>query len=573
MVLKASNSLHEMSMLNFHTMVKNALTPFVITDEKNVVVAYNDYANDWLGKKLKKGIAINDIFQIWKKQNESDVILAEIDEECFYFLRSILNDSNHTLFIGIEDNFFNDLVSENDRLKNINRDLSAAIDNSYDGIYITDHQGITLKTNAAIERLTGIPKEYYIGKNVDSLISRGILKESVTHRVVKQRRTVSIVEKNFEGKEILLTGTPLFNENGEVEKIVTNIRDLSDLNELQAEIRKVRKQNEAYRKELSKLKKEKHVIQGAIVNNDQMKEIYETAERIANIDVTILITGETGVGKDVLAKYIYEKSERSKKGEYIKVNCGAIPADLLESELFGYEAGAFTGANPKGKVGLFEAANDGVLFLDEIGELPLNLQVKLLRVLQEGEIQRIGGVKTKKVDTRIIAATNRDLMSMVKKGEFREDLYYRLNVIPLDIPPLRKRRDDILPLTDFFLNEVNEKYKMQKVFSNDLKKYFYSYDWPGNVRELANLVERLVVTTLGDEIRADDLPEKYVENDKNPDQLHSIRPLKEAVELAEKRVLSLAIEQCNSTYEVARLLEVSQPTVVRRLKKYGIDFR
>ena len=573
MVLKASNSLHEMSMLNFHTMVKNALTPFVITDEKNVVVAYNDYANDWLGKKLKKGIAINDIFQIWKKQNESDVILAEIDEECFYFLRSILNDSNHTLFIGIEDNFFNDLVSENDRLKNINRDLSAAIDNSYDGIYITDHQGITLKTNAAIERLTGIPKEYYIGKNVDSLISRGILKESVTHRVVKQRRTVSIVEKNFEGKEILLTGTPLFNENGEVEKIVTNIRDLSDLNELQAEIRKVRKQNEAYRKELSKLKKEKHVIQGAIVNNDQMKEIYETAERIANIDVTILITGETGVGKDVLAKYIYEKSERSKKGEYIKVNCGAIPADLLESELFGYEAGAFTGANPKGKVGLFEAANDGVLFLDEIGELPLNLQVKLLRVLQEGEIQRIGGVRAKKVNTRIIAATNRDLMSMVKKGEFREDLYYRLNVIPLDIPPLRKRRDDILPLTDFFLNEVNEKYKMQKVFSNDLKKYFYSYDWPGNVRELANLVERLVVTTLGDEIRADDLPEKYVENDKNPDQLHSIRPLKEAVELAVKRVLSLAIEQCNSTYEVARLLEVSQPTVVRRLKKYGIDFR
>src|SRR5699024_3920918 len=234
----------------------------------------------------------------------------------------------------------------------------------------------------------------------------------------------------------------------------------------------------------------------------------------------------------------------------------------------------FTGESPHGKVGLFEAATNGVLFLDEIGELPIDLHVKVLRVLQKCEIQRLREVKTKKINVRIIAATIRDLKAMIKAESFREDLFYRLNVIPLSIPPLRKRRDDILPLMQFFLNETNAKYGMKKTFSNDLKKYFCSYEWPGNVRELSNLVERLVVTTLNDEVNLHDLPIDHSKEVNVAEQLNinTVLPLKEAVELMEKRILSLAAEQCNSTYEVARMLEISQPTVVRRFKKYEIDF-
>src|SRR5699024_7431817 len=244
------------------------------------------------------------------------------------------------------------------------------------------------------------------------------------------------VQENYEGKPTLLTGVPLFDENGNVEQVITNIRDLSDLKDLETELTKARKLNEVYRKKLSLLKEQVHFKQGAVVQSEQM----------IKIDETVLITGETGVGKDVLANYIFSKSTRSTDGEFIKVNCGAIPGELLESELFGYEAGAFTGANPKGKIGLFEAAHNGVLFLDAVGELPLNLQVKLLRVIQEREIQKIGGIQFKKVNVRIIAASNRNLKEMVDKGSFREDLYYRINVIPLRLSPLRERRADILPL-------------------------------------------------------------------------------------------------------------------------------
>lgn len=546
----------------------------IIIDKDNKVVTYNKLSKQTIGEQLNEGVFISDVFKKWKRDEATGLTLATFNDKTFHFLQSSIDNVDHYLLIHMENNIVDSLIDENARLKSLNRDLSAAIENSYDGIYITNDQGITLKTNSAIERITGIPKEYYIGKSVDKLMNRGILKASVTHLVRKNRRTASLVQENYEGKPILMTGAPLFNENGELEKVITNIRDLSDLKDLEKELTKARKLNEEYRKKLSLLKENNYLIQGAIVKSEQMKHVYETAERIANVDATVLISGETGVGKDVLANYIYEKSTRSEVGEIIKVNCGAIPAELLESELFGYEAGAFTGANPKGKMGLFEAANNGVLFLDEIGELPLNLQVKLLRVLQEGEIQKVGGVNLKKINIRIITASNRNLKQMISDGEFREDLYYRLNVIPLEIPPLRKRRDDILPLTKFFLKETNEKYNMNKTFSHDLIRNFYSYDWPGNVRELSNLVERLIVTTPHEEINEQDLPFEHPTKSKPlvKSDLDSIPSLKNVVETAERKVLLLAVEKCKSTYAIANLLEISQATVVRRLQKYGIEF-
>lgn len=310
-------------------------------------------------------------------------------------------------------------------------------------------------------------------------------------------------------------------------------------------------------------------MKGIVTKSEEMKLIYDTAQRVANIDATVLILGETGVGKDVLANYIYANSLRAKEGEFIKVNCGAIPAELLESELFGYEKGAFTGASSEGKPGLFELADKGMIFLDEIGELSLNLQVKLLRVLQEGEIQRIGGSRPKKVNVRIISATNRDLKEMVDRGKFREDLYYRLNVIPIHIPPLRERRADILPLTKLYLEKMNEKYQLNKELDYSLKSFFMSYNWPGNVRELSNLIERLVVTTREDRIFLDDLPSEYLNSENYTSD--KILSLKEAVENAERKVLSLAAEKYSNTYEIAKALDSSQPTIVRKLKKYNIE--
>ncbi|MEV5116814.1 sigma 54-interacting transcriptional regulator [Peribacillus frigoritolerans] len=478
-------------------------------------------------------------------------------------------DADNILYIGRETEFLDDLLIDAHETDKLNRALDAIIENSYDGIYITDQDGITLYTNSAIERITSIPKEYYIGKSVDQLIKRGILNASVTHKVVKLRRTVSVVQDNFAGKETLITGSPVFNAEGEIEQVVTNIRDLSDLNELMHELTKANELNNQYKQEIEKLRKITSK-DGVVFVSDKMKMIYEIAERISDIDATVLILGETGVGKDVLARNIYNRSIRSKKGDFIKINCGAIPADLLESELFGYEGGAFTGANQKGKPGMFELAESGILFLDEVGELPLQLQVKLLRALQEREIQRIGGTKPKKIDVRIIAATNRNLSEMVKSGDFREDLFYRLNVIPITIPPLRERREDILALTDLFLTKANEQYKFSKEIDSRLKEYFYQHDWPGNVRELINIVERLVVLTDNRILSINDLPEEYQPENRNQPNLNTTLTLKEAVERAEKEILTKAAQTYQTTYEIAEALESSQATIVRKLKKYRL---
>ncbi|OEH54815.1 Fis family transcriptional regulator [Oceanobacillus sp. E9] len=542
--------------------------PFLILNKNNQVLLY--HIDSVKEENIIIGKNIMELFSVWKETTSSEFIHAEYEDKVFVFIKvaSILN---NRLLIGVETPEINDLIKEIKKIKNLNRELDAIIENSYDGIYITDSKGVTLKTNSAIERITGIPKEYYIGKNVNALIERGILKNSVTNKVLELNRTVTLVQINYAGNQTLLTGSPVYNEKGEIEKVVTNIRDLSDLYELQTELLRVNKLNDKFKKELERLKNRPDQLKDVITKSEQMKLIYDTAQRIANIDATVLILGETGVGKDVLANYIYSNSERSKKGEFMKVNCGAIPSDLLESELFGYESGAFTGANSQGKKGMFELADKGTIFLDEIGELPLPLQVKLLRVLQDGEIHRIGGTKPQKIDTRIITATNRDLRSMVENGEFREDLYYRLNVIPIKIPPLRERRDDIIPMIHYFLEKMNKKYNLNKTIDYNLKSFFLSYDWSGNIRELSNLIERLVVTTRDELISIDNLPVEYITSKEyTTNQLVS---LKAAVEIAEKKVLSLAAEKYTSTYEIAKALESSQPTIVRKLKKYKMDIK
>ena len=548
-------------------LLKECTFPALVVDSANRIKDWGNYFNQLLSQDGNN--TLTEHFDEWQFLDNKRLAAARLHDKRYLFLLMKQMDTDNILYIGSETQFLDELLIDAHETDKLNRALDAIIENSYDGIYITDQDGITLYTNSAIERITGIPKEYYIGKSVDQLIKRGILNASVTHKVVKLRRTVSVVQDNFAGKETLITGSPVFNAEGEIEQVVTNIRDLSDLNELMHELTKVNELNNQYKQEIEKLRKITSK-DGVVFVSDKMKMIYEIAERISDIDATVLILGETGVGKDVLARNIYNRSIRSKKGDFIKINCGAIPADLLESELFGYEGGAFTGANQKGKPGMFELAESGILFLDEVGELPLQLQVKLLRALQEREIQRIGGTKPKKIDVRIIAATNRNLSEMVKSGDFREDLFYRLNVIPITIPPLRERREDILALTDLFLTKANEQYKFSKEIDSRLKEYFYQHDWPGNVRELINIVERLVVLTDNQILSINDLPEEYQPENRNQPNLNATLTLKEAVERAEKEILTKAAQTYHTTYEIAEALDSSQATIVRKLKKYRL---
>ena len=294
-------------------------------------------------------------------------------------------------------------------------------------------------------------------------------------------------------------GIPIFDEAGNLSKIITTSHDITELVELQNKL-------VSMQSALQEMKTNDGIIYDEIIaNNPQMYSVVQMAERLALVDTTVLITGESGSGKGVIAKLLHRIGNR-RGAPFIKINCGAIPENLLESELFGYERGAFTGSNREGKIGLFEAAQKGTVFLDEISELPLNLQVKILQVIQEKEIQRVGGLESIPVDVRIISASNKDLEKMVKEGRFREDLFYRLNVVPINIPPLRERPEDIIPMIRTFLHQNNQKYNETKLMDAAAMSILLRYSWPGNVRELQNIIERLVITTKDSTIRPENLP-------------------------------------------------------------------
>lgn len=298
----------------------------------------------------------------------------------------------------------------------------------------------------------------------------------------------------------------------------------------------------------------------------KMQKIINIIQTISQVDSTVLLLGETGVGKTWLAKYIHDVSVR-KKAPFVSINCGTLPASLIESELFGYEAGTFTGGKSKGKKGLFEIADGGVVFLDEIAELPFSVQAKLLEVLQEHTFRKIGGSKNIKVDIRIIAATNADLKQMVKEKKFREDLYYRLNVVPLTVPSLRKRPEEIIPLANQFVEKFNLKYNQNTILSPNMTEQFLTYHWPGNIRELENTIERIVVTQ----------SEEALEEKKQQSSTELFRsngsfpPLKEAKKEFEKRLILDAYKKFGTTYRTADALHVDQSTIAKKLKQYRIE--
>ena len=449
-----------------------------------------------------------------------------------------------------------------------NFELAAIINSSYDGIFITDGEGKVLRFNKAYERITGIELKDAVGKNMHDLVQEGVYDQSVTLLVIQSKKTETINQTIKQtNKTILVTGNPIFDRQGRLFRVVTNVRDITDLVHVQNQLLASKEQSRKYKAELEHLRSLHNRHADIIYSSQAMSHVIELATKVADVDSNVLITGESGTGKELIAKLIHNAGKGAKK-PFIKINCGAIPEQLLESELFGYEAGAFTGAKKEGKPGMFELANDGTLFLDEIGDLPAVLQVKLLRAIQEKEVMRVGGIKPVHVNVRIITATHRDLFSMVKNKQFREDLYYRLMVVPIKIPPLRERREDIPLLVMHFLDKFNSKFALNKYLAPSVIDSLMGYCWPGNVREMQNVIERMVVTSVNDELGEHYLPDTIYKKTRYIP--HKSTKLKDAMEEMEAYLIRQAHIKYGSWQKVAAELGVDRTTIFRKAAKYGL---
>jgi transcriptional regulator with PAS, ATPase and Fis domain len=433
--------------------------------------------------------------------------------------------------------------------------LKKVLDYSSDEIFVLDSEQRVIYVNGTCEKHYGLKPEDVVGKYNSELYEKGYWKPSIVPLVFKEKKTITIKMTTYLGAELLTTAVPILNDKNEIEFVVTTSQEIQNY-------KSIKNENE------EKSPSEYQNTSIPITNCEKMKNILKVGEKIAKVDSTVLIQGESGTGKGVLANYIHSISNRNNK-TFLKINCAALPGDLLESELFGYTEGAFTGANRNGKKGLLEIADQGTIFLDEIGEMPLSLQAKLLQVIQEKQFLPIGGHKIKKIDVRIIAATNRDLIEMVQKCLFREDLFYRLNIIDIQLPPLRERKEDIIPLTYNFLYKFNKKYEMNKIISQECLDLFYWYSWPGNIRQLENVMERLVVTS-DSIIQQNDLPDLILKNIKPKPKTQFFLPseLDQAIDHVKKTLVIQSYKKHKSSRKVAKNLNITQTRAVKLISQY-----
>lgn len=455
------------------------------------------------------------------------------------------------------------------------------IDTSYDGIVVADGKGKVLAVNEAFIHISGIAASAFIGRNFKELMQEQLIPISCTLLSLEQKESISAVVKYPRGKEAVVSSTPLFDKAGNIVRVLSNVRDITELNSLHEKLKSVKALATGFQRELKAIQAANLNPHMNLIRSRVMENLYEMITKVAGTDLQILITGESGVGKTALAKFIHLMSDRNNTGNFIHVNCSAIPETLLESELFGYEEGSFTGAK-KSKVGLYELANKGTLFLDEIGDMPLSLQAKILNVLQEGKFYRVGGTREVVADVRIVAATNTNLNFLIAKGLFRQDLYYRLNVIPVRVPSLAERKEDITPLLVHYLDLSNQRYKKAKTLSPEAMKSLFQYHWPGNIREMINLIERLVVIVDEPVIELRHLPcdilgmrsEQQADHQGTAYQpaafpaidSNGSLSLKETVKLFEKRIIDDTVAQKGTLKEAAKALCIDVTTLIRKRK-------
>ena len=468
------------------------------------------------------------------------------------------------------------MAMELDSVKQLNQDLEAILSTIYDEIIVVDTRGKLLRaSDHYITTQWNRPPQTLIGQQVLKLKPADDLICQVIREVQKKKQKISRMQNEGESP-LLCVGNPIFHAQGELERIVVASRDLTEVARLKRELEQTRRQSENYRKELKRLSERVTQVQGTIpvYVSTLMHEVMSEVERVAQYPTTVLLHGESGVGKEIIANTIHALGERRNK-PFIKINCAAIPESLMESELFGYEGGAFSGANLKGKTGLIVKAHKGCLFLDEISELPLAIQGKLLRAIQEREVYPVGGTVPIKFDIQIIVATNRNLTDLVTQGKFRQDLYYRINVYPIEIPPLRERKEDIALLANLFLTQCNLAYQRNLRFTSASLELLEAYPFPGNVRELQNLVQRIAIKNDGEVIdtaTVEKILMKSTAQAWHTGAFTQVIPLKQAFSQVEAELVSLAMKQYKSTIKAAKVLGVSQATVSRKYRQIGNQF-
>jgi PAS domain S-box len=459
--------------------------------------------------------------------------------------------------------------------------FNVLLDNIPDGIYVLDNAGNTIYANSAYARLANMSKSELIGYNVHEFLATKTIDFCISDVVYEEKRRVVMLQNVFDRqnpnrkiRQSLVVSSPIFDEQGDVCNIIAVVRPVRSMNDDYHQA--ILQERVSYRVDTQPINKD------VIAESPEMLRLLKASENVANVDSTVLLTGESGTGKEVLAQFIHNAGDRGER-PLVVINCASLPPALLETELFGYDKGAFTGASVKGKIGLFEEADQGTLLLDEVNSLPLELQGKLLRAIETKSIQRIGSTKTHPVNFRLIATTNEDLQAMVREQRFRSDLYYRLNVIPLHIPPLRERREDILPLTFYYLKFFCEKHNISKILSDNTLAAMQDYDWPGNVRELKNFVERSVVMSMGEfieipNVRAitggaktlhlDAEEHAVIENHNFHEMLEGGVTFREYMEQCEAAYLRHALETYGNASLVAKALGISLSSVMRRKKKF-----
>jgi PAS domain S-box-containing protein len=509
------------------------------------------------------------------KTVESGLVVEKKDSRYSVLLGPIRHDEAAIGVLAVFEDM-TALTNMTNRMKGFRQlsiELDTIIDSSNDGLWICDGNGVVVRINPASEKMIGITAAKVVGKHMSELVEKKLVDRSVTLEVLKTGKKVSLVQKTRIGRHLFLTGTPVFDKNGDLFRVVVNERDITEITQLQEQLKENAALTEQYKQDILERQIQEAESRQLIAQSANFKKIVQKAIKLAQVDSTVLILGESGTGKGVIADLIHKYSARAGH-PMIRINCGAIPDTLVESELFGYEKGAFTGAGHKGKPGKFETADKGIIFLDEIAELPLGSQVKLLKFLEDGMISRVGSHRSRQVDVRIIAATNRDLKEMIAGKQFRSDLYYRLHVVPLTIPPLRDRSECLVPLITHYLDRFADKYdKPRLALSRNALDTLSAYRFPGNVRELINICERLVVMAADSRVRYEDLPgsiRKSMPPEEPGDAVwHPGQSLSQMVADLEKKVLVQALKHGGTQAGAARLLGIDQSTIARKLKKYG----
>ncbi len=536
----------------------------------------------------------SDIAEVFLKDGTEEMNVLEQLEPMEYLILNLNDDLSSIPYIGKQEKF--GLILDDDHrpvrvimdIQNIyelhyalrmaiyHRDLQIEfykriIDNIEEEIFITDEYGFVQFLNPYAEKVCGVTLSEVVGWHVDDLERNGIISSSMTKEVFRHHKTCNRMVELHTGEVVLATGIPLYSKNGSLCNVLSTSKNVAELRNVLTHLEELASELDEKRSQIDDLRQKVISQENYVMESPSMQRVERNIQKVAPTDATVLIEGESGAGKEVIADLIFKFSNRKDK-PFIKINCAMIPEHLLESEFFGYESGAFTGASRSGKKGKIEMADGGTLFLDELGEMPLSLQAKILEVLQDREIVRVGGVKRIPVDVRIIAATNRDLRSMVADGSFRRDLYYRLNVMTIFLDPLRRRTDDIIPLSNLFLKKCNARFGKSKVFAPSVLTYFLHYHWPGNVRELMHTIEHLVIASDADVITVADVDDVLRGEDsrrEEPAEAIAISSLKLAKQQLEINMVKKAYETFRSSYKVAEMLGVSQAAVMKILKRNG----